>query len=155
LSSESPQVLILPATRGDIDAAFAVAQASFTVPWPREELLLELTRPYSSLRVLRPTAAEAVVAFANYWRLGDELQIMNVAVLPSHRRLGHARSLLEEAHASARALGLASIWLEVRRSNLPAIGLYQALGYEIAGVRQRYYSDDGEDALAMVLDFGG
>ena len=146
---------ILPARPADIDAVFAIAQAAFTLPWPRDELALELTRPYSALRVLRPSPSERIAGFLNYWRLGDELQIMNVAVLPEHQRVGYARALLRDAEQAARQLRLGSIFLEVRRSNLPAIRLYESHRYEIIGVRQRYYADNLEDALVMKLDLRG
>jgi len=44
------------------------------------------------------------------------------------------------------------VMLEVRKSNLPAQKLYEALGFSITGIRKGYYSDDGEDALAMTLE---
>jgi ribosomal-protein-alanine N-acetyltransferase len=143
--------LILPARPADIDAVFAIAQAAFTLPWPRDELALELSRPYSALRVLRPSADERIAAFLNHWRLGDELQIMNVAVLPSQQRQGFARALLRDAEEAARQMRLGSIFLEVRRSNLAAIQLYESHAYVVVGVRQRYYADNLEDALVMKL----
>lgn len=146
---------ILPARPADIDAVFAIAQAAFTLPWPREELALELTRPYSALRVLRPGPEHGIVGFLNHWRLGDELQIMNVAVLPDHQHKGYARALLHDAEDAARQLRLGSIFLEVRRSNQPAIRLYESHRYLIVGVRQRYYADNLEDALVMKLDLRG
>jgi ribosomal-protein-alanine N-acetyltransferase len=145
--SDAPS--ILPARPSDIDAVFAIAQAAFTLPWPREELALELSRPYSALRVLRPSPEHRIAAFLNHWRLGDELQIMNVAVLPEHQRRGYARALMRDAEEAARQLRLGSIFLEVRRSNLAAIRLYEVHAYEIIGVRQRYYADNLEDALVM------
>jgi ribosomal-protein-alanine N-acetyltransferase len=143
---------ILPARPADIDTVFAIAQTAFTLPWPREELALELTRPYSALRVLRPSPADEVVGFLNHWRLGDELQIMNVAVLPDYQRRGYASALMRDAEDAARQLRLGSIFLEVRRSNIAAIRLYERHAYGIVGVRQRYYADNLEDALVMKLD---
>ena len=42
--------------------------------------------------------------------------------------------------------------LEVRVSNRRAIGMYERFGFRSAGVRPRYYHDNGEDALIMWLD---
>jgi ribosomal-protein-alanine N-acetyltransferase len=39
--------------------------------------------------------------------------------------------------------------LEVRRSNLPAISLYERMGFELAGVRRNYYTNPDEDALIL------
>jgi ribosomal-protein-alanine N-acetyltransferase len=56
---------------------------------------------------------------------------------------------MEAAEARAKALGATMATLEVRRSNTPAIGLYDSLGYRQVGVRKRYYPPNGEDALVM------
>jgi ribosomal-protein-alanine N-acetyltransferase len=42
--------------------------------------------------------------------------------------------------------------LEVRKSNLIAQKLYQQVGFTTTGIRKGYYSDNGEDALAMTLE---
>jgi ribosomal-protein-alanine N-acetyltransferase len=74
--------------------------------------------------------------------------IMNVAVDPDERRTGVATTLLEallERVGDTRA----RYTLEVRQSNLAAIELYQRFGFRTAGLRRRYYQDNGEDALIM------
>ncbi len=43
----------------------------------------------------------------------------------------------------------AQLTLEVRRSNAGAITLYESFGFRSAGVRRRYYADNGEDAIVM------
>jgi ribosomal-protein-alanine N-acetyltransferase len=57
---------------------------------------------------------------------------------------------LQETEARAVAAASAVITLEVRRSNVAAQALYQGLGYERAGVRKKYYTDEGEDAIVML-----
>ncbi len=42
--------------------------------------------------------------------------------------------------------------LEVRLSNLAARRLYEKFGFRPVGLRPRYYSDNGEDALIMTTD---
>ncbi len=140
---------ILPARPGDLEAVYRIAEESFPVPWPLEELRKELGRPFSALRVLRPQPEAPIAGFLNYWRVADELQLMNVAVAPAQRRRGHGRALLEDLLRIARALAVASVSLEVRPSNQAAIRLYQAYGFARIGLRPRYYSDNAEDALVM------
>ncbi len=43
----------------------------------------------------------------------------------------------------------AQLTLEVRRTNAGAITLYESFGFRSAGVRRRYYQDNGEDAIIM------
>jgi ribosomal-protein-alanine N-acetyltransferase len=152
VAAEIPQlVTILPARPGDLQAVYRIAQASFPVPWPIEELRKELKRPFSALRVLRAGPRSSIAAFLNYWRVADEVQIMNIAVTPALRRCGYGGALLEDLIGTVRAERATAIMLEVRRSNLAAIGLYERHGFGAVGVRQRYYSDNGEDALVMRL----
>jgi len=47
--------------------------------------------------------------------------------------------------------GAVQAFLEVRRSNLPAQALYHKYGFSVAAIRPRYYRDNNEDALLMIL----
>ena len=80
-----------------------------------------------------------------------EAEILNLAVLPRHRRRGLARSLVECAIARARAAGAASVFLEVRETNSAARALYATLGFVAAGRRRDYYRDPVEDAIVLSL----
>ena len=82
----------------------------------------------------------------------DELHVLNVAVASEERRRGVARALLEEMTERGRLGGAVLATLEVRRSNRPAIRLYESLGYRQVGVRPNYYVDEGEDAIVMNAD---
>jgi ribosomal-protein-alanine N-acetyltransferase len=76
--------------------------------------------------------------------------LMNVAVAPERRRAGVAGRLISQLVEEAR--GELPFTLEVRVSNRPAIAMYERFGFRSAGVRPRYYHDNGEDALIMWLD---
>ena len=56
-----------------------------------------------------------------------------------------------ESMAYAAASHVRIVLLEVRRSNRAAIQLYRRLGFTAMGIRPNYYSDDGEDAVEMML----
>jgi [ribosomal protein S18]-alanine N-acetyltransferase len=150
-SDREQQFSILPARPSDLRAVYRIAQLSFPIPWPLEELRRELTRPFSELRVLRADERSGVVAFLNHWRVADEFQIMNVAVDPAQRRRGFGSALLADLLQLARAQTISAVTLEVRRSNTGAIRLYERHGFRHVGVRPRYYSDNQEDALVMSL----
>ena len=146
-----PTPRILPARESDLRAVYDIAEACFPIPWPLEELGKELTRPYSGLRVLRPSDDHPVTGFLNYWHIDDEIQIMNVAVAPSQRRRGYGSALLTDLCRHGRTVRAFAAVLEVRRSNQSAIALYERHGFERVGIRPRYYSDNAEDALVMRL----
>jgi ribosomal-protein-alanine N-acetyltransferase len=75
-----------------------------------------------------------------------------VATHADARRRGHAARLVSHVVDFARRHTCRYVALEVRRSNDAAIRLYRAHGFRPVGVRPRYYSDDGEDAIVMLLE---
>ena len=81
-------------------------------------------------------------------RYDDVWHVMNVAVDLDHQRTGLASALPSGAYARAGDEN-ARFTLEVRRSNAVAIHLYEREGFRAAGIRRRYYQDNGEDALVM------
>ena len=88
------------------------------------------------------------LAFArwNIIRLAQEAELLRIAVLLERRGRGWAQKLLKESCEALVHQGIQRIFLEVRVSNLPAIGLYEAMGWKRYGVRSAYYRN-GEDAL--------
>jgi ribosomal protein S18 acetylase RimI-like enzyme len=88
------------------------------------------------------------MAFARWARIpaAGEAELLRIAVDPAHRGQGWGRVLLEACQRDLAEEGMASLFLEVRASNAPAIGLYRACGWARCGRRGSYYPD-GEDAL--------
>ena len=87
----------------------------------------------------------------------DEAEILTLAVDPAARRRGLARALVEAAAGAARMAGADVMFLEVAHDNLPALGLYEAAGFERAGLRRGYYdrgAAGSADAVVMRLDLG-
>lgn len=134
----------------DLPAVLAIEKASFLAPWSRASFVHELHNPHSQL-----TAAEQdgqVIGYLCCWYVVDEIHILDIAVHPAHRRKGVGAQLLRHAMTEGRRRGACSANLEVRRSNLAAIALYEQFGFQSVTVRARYYSD-GEDALVMVCSW--
>ena len=90
---------------------------------------------------------DAVVGYLVCSRYDTVWHVMNVAVDPWRRRRGIARAMLDALIAEVGPE--ARLTLEVRASNTPAIALYERYGFRTAGLRRRYYADNGEDALIM------
>jgi ribosomal-protein-alanine N-acetyltransferase len=90
-----------------------------------------------------------VVGYAGLWLMVDEGHVTTIGVHPDHRGKGAGELLFLGLVDIAAEMKAARVTLEVRVSNLPAQALYRKYGLEIAGVRKRYYSDNGEDAYIM------
>jgi ribosomal-protein-alanine N-acetyltransferase len=134
----------------DLEPVLEIEQHAFRSPWSRRLLLEELEREWAHLEVLRTDGR--IAAYINYWLVRDEVHLLNLAVHPSHRRRGLGRALLHHLVDFARRNQCRYLTLEVRRSNLPAIALYREVGFRPVGVRPRYYADDDEDAVVMLME---
>jgi ribosomal-protein-alanine N-acetyltransferase len=113
------------------------------------DLEAELSREIALPWLVRETAAGPPLGFLLAWSVADELHLLELATHPAGRRRGFARTLLSALLAYAREQQKRLVLLEVRRSNLAAITLYERFGFETTGVRRGYYSDTAEDALEM------
>jgi [ribosomal protein S18]-alanine N-acetyltransferase len=132
-------------TFADLPQVVAIERRAFTSPWSLAMFVLELSKPSGIC-----LAAEVEHELAGYLicsRYDTVWHVMNVAVDPTLRRRRIATTLLETL--IARVERDAQLTLEVRRSNAGAIELYESFGFRAAGVRRRYYQDNGEDALVM------
>jgi ribosomal-protein-alanine N-acetyltransferase len=133
----------------ELDAVEALAAECFTgEPFSARE---ELTRPWSLLWAAHIDEGDGPAGFLVGWHVADELHVLNVATRPQLRRRGIGRALMDAALAYAAEKHVRIMLLEVRRSNRPAIKLYRALGFTALGVRPRYYADNDEDAIEMIL----
>lgn len=100
--------------------------------------------------------AEVIVAFAVVSVGGGEAELLNIAVAPEYQRRGIARYLLESIVAAIKSRA-DNLFLEVRRSNLAAIELYENLQFNQVGERRNYYpannpkAGNREDALIYAL----
>lgn len=139
----------------DLPRVIAIDQQSFSLPWPERSFRFELeSNEVSRCWVAEMTTADdalEMVGMIVVWLIVDEVHVATLAVSPDHRGQKVAQRLLAYALLDAYHAGASSSFLEVRRSNLAAINLYQRFGYREAAVRKNYYKDNGEDALLMDL----
>jgi ribosomal-protein-alanine N-acetyltransferase len=132
----------------DIPEVHEIERASFAEPWPAHALRQELTGNRLA-RYLVAEDAGRIVGYAGVWLIVDDAHITTFGVHPDARRRGVGLRLLLAVADLAIELRAARLTLEVRPSNAPARRLYERFGFQEAGRRPRYYSDDGEDALIM------
>ncbi len=112
-------------------------------PWPEEIIARLIDRFTVALR------GGEVAGYLALSSVLDEGSVDNVAVHPVLRRRGIADALTEDAISRGREMGLASLTLEVRASNLPAVRLYEKHGFREVGRRRGYYERPREDAILM------
>jgi ribosomal-protein-alanine N-acetyltransferase len=140
-------------TYADLPQVVATERRAFPTPWSLAMFVLELSKPSGiclAADVVEGSERE-LVGYLICSRYDTVWHVMNVAVDPDRRRHGIATALLA---ALLRETGAAAgddvqVTLEVRASNTGAIALYERFGFRAAGVRRRYYQDNGEDAVIM------
>jgi ribosomal-protein-alanine N-acetyltransferase len=92
---------------------------------------------------------ETVAGYVGSQTVIDETDMMNVAVHPDYRRQGIAEKLVQELVDELKKRESRCLTLEVRASNVPAISLYEKLGFGQIGLRKNYYRNPKEDALIL------
>jgi ribosomal-protein-alanine N-acetyltransferase len=145
------KIRLAPMQPGDLDAVQRIEHASFTTPWPsyayRQEIETNRLAHYIVARI-----GDEIVGFAGMWMMVDQAHVTTFAVDPKWRRKGIGAQMVRALLEMARPLGARQATLEVRLSNLAARRLYEKFGFRPVGIRPRYYSDNGEDALIMTTD---
>lgn len=131
-----------------LEAVGALAARAFTNPWTTESIRWELTHTAVS-RVFGIEDAGGLIGYCLCWVVAGELHINSLAIDPDRRREGHGATLVAAVMAAAAAEGATAATLEVRRSNRPALALYERFGFRVEAVRVDYYEQPREDALVL------
>ena len=112
---------------------FTASYAGYLVPLAiTPEALRFMTSAYDLDREASLVAVrnDEHVGLVNLGLRGRDAWIGGLGVVPSERRRGVGRLLMEVVHEQARARGVERIWLEVIVENTEAVALYEQLGYE-------------------------
>lgn len=91
---------------------------------------------------------DEIIGFAGIWTIIDVAHIANIVVKKTHRLQGIGSILLQELIKISKELKMNEITLEVNEHNTPAINLYKKYGFEIVGLRKKYY--DGTDSAIIM-----
>ena len=125
--------------------------SAFDRPWSAAEIAALLNSPGT----LALQSSGDRKGFVMVRALAGEAEILTLAVAPEGRRQGQARALMQAAIVQALARQAETLFLEVAADNAAALGLYEGLGFEMAGRRKGYYDCGGAspriDALVMRL----
>jgi [ribosomal protein S18]-alanine N-acetyltransferase len=146
VTTPPPDLMIRRLTYADLPQVIAIERRAFPAPWSLAMFVLELSKPGGIC--LAASAHGRLAAYLVCSRYDTVWHIMNVAVDPELRNEGIGTALLERLLDEVGDRD-ARYTLEVRTSNAGAIRIYERFGFRAAGLRRRYYQDNGEDALIM------
>lgn len=139
---------IVDAEEKHLNALHEIENECFSMPWTLDMLKSQL-RDHRHEFIIAEDGEGKVLGYVGMMYVIDEGYISNVAVSAKYRRHGIADALIDTLYKRASALGLAFMTLEVRKSNMPAIRLYEKHGFAVVGSRKNYYDLPKEDALLM------
>lgn len=148
----SLKYVIRPMTEDDTFAVELIEQVIFSLPWSQKSFA-DACRNQDNVYLV--CEADGVIAgYCGMWTVLGEGNITNIAVSPDYRRCGIAQMLMQSMEKYGNDKNVTSYFLEVRQSNLPAIALYEKMGYKNIGIRKRFYEKPVEDAVLMSKNIG-
>ena len=142
---------IEPAQARDADAVAKLHASSFYRGWPRQDIEAYLIDP-DTPTLVACDSKRRVAGFAMLRLLGDDVELMTIAVAPKFRGRGVGGALLKACFEDLLMTPSKRMILEVAADNPAAIKLYQRLGFQQLSERKGYYArPDGQPATALVM----
>ena len=151
---DKAKIRVRIAKSSDLDDIYELDMQTFAMPWSKEALSYDILENDNAFVIVAEYEGE-FAGYADIWTVLDEADLNSIAVRVDFRRKGIGDAIMLAMTEILSANGVATINLEVRVSNMPAIKLYKKYGFNECGVRPGYYLDNGEDALIMKRETGG
>ena len=131
----------------DLDAVCRLEEDTFSMPWHRQDFADMIVQDH--LLYIVAVFDNIIVGGCGLRNIVGEGEITNVTVARVYRNQGIGTDLVEYILQRGCKMGITAFTLEVRKSNLAAIHLYEKLGFVTEGLRKNFYEKPCEDALIM------
>jgi ribosomal-protein-alanine N-acetyltransferase len=143
------RALLRPAVEGDLGRVAEIEKSCFADPWTKGAFRSLLTGLPAIFQVAVFPPDDVIRGYAIAFSVGEDAEILNLAVDPAFRGQGLAGKMLDAVLIELAARGARTAFLEVRESNEAARALYRSRGFVEIGNRKRYYRRPVEDALVL------
>ena len=141
------ELTIKALTEEYVDAVCVLEEEAFSMPWHRESFLEMIQNKDACYLV--GILDGVVVASCGLRNIVGDGEITNVVTNAGMRGKGIGRKMLLKLMEEGVNMGVEAFTLEVRKSNVGAIHLYESLGFVTEGIRKNFYEEPVEDALIM------
>lgn len=155
--SNEAEFLVRRMEERDLEEVAEIEKGIFTQPWTRDGFYSSMISKDTIYLVVENNAIDndkkenvgRICGYCGLLQALDEADITNVAVRESARGKKIGYRMLTELMRLGEERGITAFTLEVRKSNAPALALYEKLGFETAGIRKNFYDFPKEDAVIM------
>ncbi|MCD4752289.1 MAG: ribosomal protein S18-alanine N-acetyltransferase [Anaerolineaceae bacterium] len=142
----------------DLHRVWEIDVQSFSLPWTESSFRYDYFVNKNSrmwvVETIDDSGSPQVIGSMVAWLILDEVHLGTIAVDSKFRKQGIGETLIRTLLQEMASEGAVRVELEVRRSNIAALSLYQKFGFIVDGERKNYYSDNHEDAILMGLTIG-
>ncbi len=140
-------MIVREAGERDLPEISALEKLCFSDPWSEESLKMQISSPLSLMLVCE--SEKRVLGYAYGSVIAPEGELYRIAVASDARKRGVGTLLLNSFFHEMRKRGAATVYLEVRETNLAARTLYEKAGFSLVGIRKNYYHEPLENAAVM------
>ena len=128
--------------------------------WSAEDYQKEIKRKTSILltaKIRSETVGFLTARFIKFKVHAEEsveradMDILNFGVFTKFQKRGIGNLLFEHLFNEFTVIRLETVWLEVRESNVAAIGFYKKRGFQAVQTRKNFYRQPVENAVVMKL----
>ena len=134
----------------DLESIKDILLLEFDNFWTYNTLKSELLNSNSKYIVAKSN--NQIVGFAGIWKAVDDVHITNIVTAKKFRRNNIGSKLLANLIELAKLEeNINSITLEVNATNIPAQKLYEKFGFNVVGLRKKYYNNI-DDAIIYTMN---
>ncbi len=139
-------LMIKSVTELDIRRIAELEAESFVNQWSRLQLKEAISSGYSFYVI---SNQDKIMGYIIWMESGNTADLLRIAVCSENQASGLATFLVNFMINNLRDKSFQEVILEVRQSNLPAIKLYEKIGFKKITIRKKYYGD--EDGVIYLL----
>ncbi|MGE5343953.1 MAG: ribosomal protein S18-alanine N-acetyltransferase [Candidatus Omnitrophota bacterium] len=155
LKTPDPAPVIRRVKPRDIDAISQIETELFTDAWKPQHFIDELDHNiafFYAAEIPGNQPPPAIAGYILFWMIEDTLELHKIAVSSNYQKKGIGKQLFGFMLEKAREKKIKELFLEVRKSNIGAIKLYESFGFNAIAIRKDYYTEPCEDAIIYQLE---
>ena len=140
-------IIIRTMCEADLDKVSQLEKECFSEPWSKKSFLESLVNLIYIMVVVQ--FGDEIIGYCVLRDCAGDGEISNVAIEKEHRNKNIGTKMLLFLMEEGTKRGILQYTLEVRKSNVSAIRLYEKLAFLEEGIRKDFYQYPTEDAIIM------